>query len=297
MKSPAQKIRKFRRLLSEGRYKEILRRVFFKVTSVKIIENAIYSHLHRKYSTFISAHVSENLPSSGAGHENIIWRLWLQGEDNEPELCKACLKSLRLWHPEKKIITLDANNISDYIALPEYIIRKHEKGIIPHAHFSDIIRAELLTKYGGTWIDSTVYCTGRNFEDVTRLPLFVFQMKSFTCIASNWLIASDADNPVITLTRDLLFDYWKNHDYPIHYFLFHMFFKMSAEAYPDEWQKVPYVSNGPPHEMQHFMYYDYSEERMKYFEGISDFHKLTYKFDSERLTPSSILQHVIDSYK
>ena len=44
-------------------------------------------------------------------------------------------------------------------------------------------------------------------------------------------------------------------------------------------------------------YDDYSDEKMKYFAGLSDLHKMSYKFDSERLTPSSILQHVIDSYK
>ena len=230
------------------------------------------------------------------GYDGRIWRLWLQGEENAPEVCKACLRSLRYWHSDKKIITLDKNNISDYIDLPGYIIDKYEKGIISHTHFSDIIRAELLTQHGGTWIDATVYCTGRKFGDIMRLPLFVYQTKSYSCVASSWFIVSDAHNPIITLTRDLLFQYWKDYDYLIHYFLFHMFFKMATEAYPDKWSKVPYFSNRPPHEMQHSMYDDYSDDRMKYFAGISDFHKLTY-VRPEKLTPSSILQHVIDSYR
>lgn len=291
----AKKFSKFRKLLSEGQYREIFRRIFYKITSVPIIENKIYSHLRRKYSPLISSHVSANTPQNFTGHENIIWRLWLQGEENEPEICKVCLKSLRRFYPDKKIITLNQNNIADYITLPEYIISKHEKGIIPHAQFSDIIRAELLSKYGGTWIDSTVYCTGRKFGDVTRLPLFVFQQKSFTCIASSWFIVSDANNPVITLTRDLLFDYWKNHKHLIHYFLFHMFFKMSAKAYPDEWQKVPYFLNWPPLEMQYFMYEEYSDERLKYFADRSDFHKLTYRFAPDFMPPRCIIQSIIDS--
>ena len=163
-------------------------------------------------------------------------------------------------------------------------------------HFSDLVRCQLLIEHGGTWIDSTVYCTGRKFEDIMRLPLFVFQMKSFACVNSSWFIVSDAHDPIITLTRDLLFEYWKNYDYLIDYFIFHRFFKMATEAYSEEWSKVPYFANSFPHEMQHSMYEDYSDEKMKHFAEVSDFHKLTY-VTPEKLTPSSILQHVIDSYR
>ncbi len=207
---------------------------------------------------------------------------------------------MHFWCPDKKIITLDQYNISDYISLPGYIIDKHNRGIISHTHFSDIIRAELLIQHGGTWIDSTVFCTGRKFTEFMQLPLFASNTSNlypFYMVASSWFIVSEAHNPIITLTRDLLFEYWKSHNYLIHYFLFHMFFKMAAKKYPEEWSRVPYVDNAPWIEMGKAAYDDYSDEKMKYFAGLSDLHKMSYKFDSERLTPSSILQHVIDSYK
>lgn len=178
---------------------------------------------------------------------------------------------MRYWHSDKKIITLDKNNISDYIDLPGYIIDKYEKGIIPHPQFSDLIRAELLIRHGGIWIDATVYCTGRKFEDIMRLPFFVFQDKGFWHVESNWFIVSNPNNPILTMTRDILLDYWKNNDILADYLIFYMFFKMVTEAYPDEWKKVPYASNNPPREMMFSMYEDYSEERMEYFAGISDF--------------------------
>lgn len=40
--------------------------------------------------------------------------------------------------------------------LPDYIVKKWEKGRIPADLFSDLLRLELLIRYGGTWIDSTV---------------------------------------------------------------------------------------------------------------------------------------------
>lgn len=83
----------------------------------------------------------------------------------------------------------------------------------------------------------------------------------------------------------------------MHYFLIHMFLKMAANACPDEWNKVPYMSNQPPFHMGDAMYDEYSAERMSCFESISDFHKLTYKFKNGVRPPqSSIYQHVIDTY-
>jgi hypothetical protein len=76
--------------------------------------------------------------------------------ENAPELVNVCLESLRA-SIGGDIIVLDAQNYTDYVTLPEYVTRKYKKGIIPPALFSDMLRLELLIKYGGTWIDSTVW--------------------------------------------------------------------------------------------------------------------------------------------
>ena len=94
-------------------------------------------------------------------------------------------------------------------------------------------------------------------------------------------------------TRDLLFEYWKRYDYLLHYFLFHMFFKMATEAYKDLWEQVPYFSNLPPHEMQFLTNTDYSDNKMKYFSEISDFHKLSHKIDPDN--PPSFVKFVLRS--
>ncbi|MBQ6111224.1 MAG: hypothetical protein IJL01_02400, partial [Synergistaceae bacterium] len=71
----------------------------------------IYSHLQKKYGAFIKENVSVNLRNYDEWKKrstpNIIWWMWLQGEDNAPDICKACLRSLRRWHSDKKIITLN----------------------------------------------------------------------------------------------------------------------------------------------------------------------------------------------
>ena len=131
-----------------------------------------------------------------------------------------------------------------------------------------------------------------------HLPLFVFGDHELASVAENWFITSEPNNPIINLTKDLVFEYWKQYNYLIHYFFFNMFFKMSTEAYPDEWQKVPFVDKTIATKMQYSMYENYSEKEMKYLASISDFHKLTYKiFPKQASSPSSIYQHIINLSK
>ena len=107
--------------------------------------------------------------STGSGPESgtekkTIWWCWLQGIENAPSIVRACYNSLVQgeWFKDHgyTVSVIDAQNWKKYIELPGYIVEKWEKGRIPAAMFSDLLRVELLIKYGGTWIDSTVLCTG-----------------------------------------------------------------------------------------------------------------------------------------
>ena len=86
----------------------------------------------------------------------IIWMLWLQGEENAPYLVKKCIESWKNNNPDFKIIVLDKNTINDYVDLQDIFCNNSEH--IAPALFSDIIRINLLNKYGGFWVDSTCFC-------------------------------------------------------------------------------------------------------------------------------------------
>ena len=94
-------------------------------------------------------------------HPKIVWWCWLQGLDNAPDIVKACLRSLQRHLPKDyEIRIIDEHNWKEWVTLPQYIVEKRSAGRIPAALFSDLLRLELLIKYGGTWIDATVLCTG-----------------------------------------------------------------------------------------------------------------------------------------
>lgn len=88
-------------------------------------------------------------------------------------MVRACYSSLvrHFGNYGYDVKVIDEKNWREYIDLPDYIIRRRERKQIPPAHFADLLRLELLIKYGGTWIDSTVLCTG---EAVDGLPLAAY---------------------------------------------------------------------------------------------------------------------------
>ena len=230
---------------------------------------------YRKYLYSLPEYKSSGLLS------NKVWWCWFQGEENAPDLNKACLKSLRDNLTDREIIVITLDNYKEYTDLPEYIIKKFEKGIIPYPQFSDLVRLDLLVRHGGTWIDSSVYCTKYNKEFFDR-ELFVFSnyMKGDSSIVlSNWFITSEINNPILLTVKELLLKYWKDHNYLLHYYIFHFFFTMTIEKYPKLWKKVPRYSNVPPHILQFELLDKYDEHRFEQIKTMADFHKLNQKFD------------------
>ncbi|RAZ02631.1 capsular biosynthesis protein, partial [Klebsiella oxytoca] len=69
------------------------------------------------------------------------------GMDRAPHLVRACYRSLRENLPDKEIILITSENMSDYVTFPDYIIEKWEKGQITHTHMTDLLRLELLIQY------------------------------------------------------------------------------------------------------------------------------------------------------
>lgn len=238
-----------------------------------------YQYLKSKYRRFLENYAKAEQQTHE--YSDIIWWCWLQGEKTAPEICKICLASLKKQMPEKRIIIITSENYREYAEFPDFIMKKYEKGLITHTHFSDLLRLQLLIAHGGTWIDATVFCTGYP-EYAFGTPLFVFKTNERNdpaTAAQSWFISAEKNNPILRLTRDLLFDYWKTHKTAIHYFIFYFFLKIAADFYEDEWRKIPWFPDLPPHILQRELNAPYSETRWKQICRMSDIHKLSYKID------------------
>lgn len=245
-------------------------------------------YLMKKYAPLMRSR-REELRGTQLEHKRnkTIWFCWLQGLENTPLVVKACYRSLRRNLEGYEINVIDEKNWREYIDLPDYIIRRREKKQIPPAHFSDLLRLELLIKYGGTWIDSTVLCTGVNNENANvnylDTDLFMFQYtqpgSSEWGGIGNWFISACTNNEVLMVLRDMLYAYWREHDCVLNYYLFHLFFGMLREVFPEQIAAMPYAYAPRSLALVHHWGEPFDEVKWKRLTERVSFHKLTYMKD------------------
>lgn len=84
----------------------------------------------------------------------IIWRYWATGWETAPFVVKKCTESIHRYASDYEIIDIDDKNVENYIQLPEKLLNTKN---FPVQTKSDLIRIMLLAKYGGVWIDATIF--------------------------------------------------------------------------------------------------------------------------------------------
>lgn len=216
--------------------------------------------------------------------EKQVWICWLQGIENAPQIVKDCYASVCYWMKDWKITVITLDNMNEYVQFPDFIIDKWKKGIISNTHLSDLLRLELLIRYGGLWMDSTTYMTGSLPDYITDSNLFVYRngwMDMEMINMGSWLMFSKYTNDRILLeTQQLLYRYWKKYNYIKNYFLLHIFFRMVTDINPKLWEEVPVINHIDSHLLMQELSNHYNEKRCKQIMQLTPIHKLTYKFKS-----------------
>lgn len=221
---------------------------------------------------------------------NKVWICWFQGIEKAPDLVKKCYQSIEENLIDREVILITSENMNDYVQFPDYIIDKWKKGQITHTHMTDLLRLELLINYGGMWIDSTVFCSAKREE----IPDFYFDSDLFfyqflkpgrdghSQLTSSWLISAKSNNRILKATRYLCYEYWKEHEDLIDYFLLHDFISIVLEYYPKEWREIVPRDNATPHVLLLRLFDQYNEKMWNAIKQQTPFHKLTYKFEEEQ---------------
>lgn len=245
--------------------------------------------LEKKYKKKL-LHFEEEYDSN-VKHEisNKIWICWLQGIENAPHIVKKCYDSIKKNFPNKEIIIITEKNIFTYVSFPKFILEKYKKGIITRTHLTDLLRTELLLKYGGMWLDATVLCT----MNESKIPDYYFNSDLFlyqelkpgrdghSTYISSWLISAKTNNKILSATRYLCYEYWKKNNYLLDYFLFHNFLSICLEYYREDWKNIIPVTNSEPHILLLRLFDEYNDDIYNYLIDEIPFHKLTYKFSEE----------------
>lgn len=197
----------------------------------------ISSPVHAKREKWISVYLEKHLQSVveefkdkdnvGCFSENApIWICWWDGEDVAPALVKQCIKSIKKNAGVHKVCFITKDNYSEYIEIPEYMLQKVAEKKMKLAHLADYIRIALLEKYGGLWIDTTMYCHRVIPEEYFELPFFTCKSEECDCgylSRMRWVtfcIGGYKNNIVFTFLKRAFEEYWKNHDNAIDYLFF-----------------------------------------------------------------------------
>lgn len=216
---------------------------------------------------------------------DIIWLCWLQGYENAPLIVRKCKETVCEHNPNSRIIIIDNSNVDDYVSIPQHIKDKHDKGIIPHAHYSDFIRISLLAKYGGTWIDSTFYATDKVPDYITKSDLFFFQTEYVGKVYGGCsLLSATKNNPIIIQQKALLSEYWKQENRLVSYSIFHLFWTMVINNNKDNmncWERIPFIPTLNNTLLQMELFKPFSMDRFEQIKALTPLHKLTYKFPEE----------------
>jgi Capsular polysaccharide synthesis protein len=140
-----------------------------------------------------------------------IWILWLQGFANAPFVVQKCLESWKKHNAGWQLIELDENNCGDWLDLAG-IVRRSRSDVSRQA-LSDIIRINLLARYGGVWVDATCLCC-KPLDDwlVNSLGagFFAFEKPAPDRLLASWLVASTTDCHLTNTYRDHVNAYWRD---------------------------------------------------------------------------------------
>jgi hypothetical protein len=154
-----------------------------------------------------------------------VWVCWWSGYKTAPDLVKKCINSIKRHTQDCVFVFIDETNYTNYIDIPDYIIDKVNDGRMCLANFSDYLRVSLIEKYGGLWIDSTIFM-------VKDIPLDYFNYPFFTCRNeyrdvgyismfrwTSFFIGGWKNNIFFKYMKSAFEEYWKFNDCSIDYLL------------------------------------------------------------------------------
>ena len=249
-----------------------------------------------------------------------VFIYWNSGFNNAPHLVQQCLKSWQYHNKNYDIVELDDSNLLEWIDIDQLI--KDKK--ITNISKSDIIRIFLLKKYGGIWVDATLFCVKPLDEWLTDYIDHGFFAFSFEprCdrMISSWFLYGEKDNYIIDKWYRHVIDYIKNayrigiehtaistiHDwnhgdkYNNHYFWFHYIFGdlyNSDQQFKKVWNDTKKISNVYPQLItQKFGFNKKTDDEfIKKYNKISPVYKLTYRYDFNKCNKYSILHFLYNT--
>ena len=217
-----------------------------------------------------------------------VFVCWWPGEEEMPELIWGCIRSLKENLPkdqtEFRLITLE--NCLNYVTFTEGVIQKFNEGIISESHLMDLLRAELLFRYGGLWVDAACYVTGEVKKELFEQKIYTlrFQIPSenhdiTTGRWSNHLWYAKKGHKLFQFLMEALWYYWEVENKLLDDCLGNYIIQTAWEEFPEirnELEQCGY-SGQNIFLLHSWMNRNYSPERIERLQKESSFHQLDWQ--------------------
>lgn len=239
-----------------------------------------------------------NFSSENSTGKIKVFTYW-DSEDNLPDIVSLCRDSLKKYiNPEHfELVILNKESYKNWVDFRQ----EHIQAKISQAHFTDLLRMKLLERWGGFWLDATCLLT-EDFYTATKeireqKQFFFAYTKSRT---GTWFIYSNPNNYIISMVSEAIQLWWKEKAFLTNYFMVHDVIEMLYwvdEKYHDEWKKMKAYH---PREALHILR-SYNQKTSKdafiEMQAGSFVHKLTYKYDQNKVGRESVLEYLLGCLK
>lgn len=219
-----------------------------------------------------------------------VFVCWWQGMDEMPELIRGCIQSIRKNLPEDlaefRLITLE--NCMNYVTFTESVIRKFNEGKISYTHLSDLLRAELLFRYGGMWVDATYYVTGPIERELFRQKIYTLRFQEpfwdADITKGRWsgnLWYAEKGHKLFQFLMESFWFYWEAEEELLDYYFIDYVIQAAFEEFPEVRNEIGQCGYSPKTVflLHSWMNRKYSPERMERLRKESRFYKLNRKAD------------------
>ncbi|WPP08688.1 capsular polysaccharide synthesis protein [Pediococcus inopinatus] len=184
----------------------------------------------------------------------IVWVMWLQGIEAAPFIVQQCNHNLHNFAENNnfKIHQLSETNIQKFIDIPERITNLYKTHKLSGANYSDYCRCALLAKYGGIWIDSTVFIKKNvkvDFNESTSSGFFSVRNENkedpITNISRHrWntsVLGAEKNSQLFVFCVKFLNQYYEKFDINIDYLLIDYVMHIAYEKITKVRQSVDYL--------------------------------------------------------
>ena len=225
-----------------------------------------------------------------------IWQFWDNpAGQRTPEIVKSSLESVEKFKGNFDRKTLNKSTIENYADLPDYVFDKLKKGQMCYAHFSDLLRLNLLKNHGGIWMDATCYMTDFIPDYIVNQDFFVFltgKQTSFPySFMQNCFIRAKMGSYICDIWYLMCCEYWKTENRRIDYFQHQLMFKsliLNDSTAKKIFAEMPHVSEDGTHQLVgNNLLKEFNPVEWERIKNASFFQKTRYKIKKAQASVSS----------